>query len=36
MLIATIPRFGQEENADLQNEYWLQAQTWHLLAVLTE
>ncbi|KAJ9115295.1 hypothetical protein QFC20_001162 [Naganishia adeliensis] len=31
-----LSEFGQEENADLQNEYWLQAQTWHLLAVLTE
>jgi hypothetical protein len=29
-------RFNQEENADLQEAYWLQAQTWHILAVLSE
>lgn len=28
--------FNQEENADLQEAYWLQAQTWHILAVLSE
>ncbi|GHJ85979.1 hypothetical protein NliqN6_2381 [Naganishia liquefaciens] len=33
---ATLSACNAEENADLQNGLWLQAQTWHLLAVLTE
>ncbi|KAJ9099990.1 hypothetical protein QFC19_005807 [Naganishia cerealis] len=33
---ATLSEFNQEENADLQEAYWLQAQTWHILAVLSQ
>ncbi|KAJ9123247.1 hypothetical protein QFC22_001443 [Naganishia vaughanmartiniae] len=33
---ATLSEFNREGNADLQQAYWLQAQTWHILAVLSE